>query len=78
MITCFNFHGLDNERLLADAPNQEHRILRCSAGHLDVNRRVSDLAVEVKHNNRAKRLFGLGSRDVWSMSGYWRSSGGAS
>jgi hypothetical protein len=56
MVTYFNLHSLDNERLPADAPNQEHRILRCSAGHLDVNRRVSDLAVEVKHNNRGEAI----------------------
>jgi hypothetical protein len=58
MITYFNLHRPETERFFADdmqgAPTEERRTRWCTAGtrHLAENRRVSDLALEVKHNDR--------------------------
>jgi hypothetical protein len=55
MITYFHLRGPDSERLLADNksyPNREY--LRCplTAEHLDGDRRIGPLSVEVNHNSR--------------------------
>lgn len=56
MITYFNLGYPDEERMMADtmngAPNPKHEILRCpiTDEHVDGDRRVSDLALQVNHN----------------------------
>lgn len=56
VVTYFNLAEPDNERLLADAPNEKHEIVRCPKGHLAVYRRIDDLALEVKHTKREERI----------------------
>jgi hypothetical protein len=54
MVTYFNLAAPDSDRLRADhmegAPD-EKEIVRCRKGHLAVYRRISDLALQVKHDD---------------------------
>ena len=55
-VTYFILEAPDTERLLAEAPNEQHEIVRCPSGHMSVYRRIGDLALEVKHNKKDEKI----------------------
>jgi hypothetical protein len=58
MVTYFNLQAPDSDRLLADhmEGTPAYEIEHCSRGHLAVYRRISDLALQLKHDNRDETM----------------------
>lgn len=59
MVTYFNLHSPDSERLMGDSDVEvEYETHRCpiTTEHADYSRRISPLAVKVKHNRREEKM----------------------
>src|SRR5262249_50388021 len=54
--TYFILESPRSERLLAEAPDEQHEIVHCPNGHLKVYRRVGDLRLHVKHNQNDEKI----------------------
>lgn len=59
MVTYFNLHWPDSERLMGDSESEikrEHKACPLTSEHLDGSRRVSSLALKLKHNLRSETM----------------------